>query len=133
MVHIADASIIDGYNGLVALEKLVLKANRYFASLCLADWDSDVVSHSLCNPVFLIRSGVLFSSLYSSSSRTWLLEATGRSSGCQRHEELKGGGDLVGWDLRWVPSGPDPMHHNGTLRKPRSPPDQRQAMQEKAY
>ncbi|KAJ0976674.1 hypothetical protein J5N97_012148 [Dioscorea zingiberensis] len=36
-------------------------------------------------------------------------------------EELKGGGDLVGWDLRWVPSGPDPMHHNGSPRKPRSP------------
>ncbi|GKV34986.1 hypothetical protein SLEP1_g43312 [Rubroshorea leprosula] len=30
--------------------------------------------------------------------------------------------NLVGWELRTVPSGPDPLHHNGgSPKKPRTP------------
>ncbi|KAM0939767.1 hypothetical protein DsansV1_C19g0156911 [Dioscorea sansibarensis] len=35
--------------------------------------------------------------------------------------ERRSRGDLVGLDLRWVPSGPDPLHHSGSPRKPRTP------------
>ncbi|XP_019052239.1 PREDICTED: uncharacterized protein LOC109114329 [Nelumbo nucifera] len=32
------------------------------------------------------------------------------------------GGNLVSWDLRRVPSGPDPLHHNGgSPKKPQTP------------
>ncbi|KAA8544339.1 hypothetical protein F0562_022393 [Nyssa sinensis] len=32
------------------------------------------------------------------------------------------GGNLVGWELRKVPSGPDPLHHNGGgPKKPKTP------------
>ncbi|XP_020596244.1 uncharacterized protein LOC110036193 [Phalaenopsis equestris] len=29
--------------------------------------------------------------------------------------------DLVGWEMRWVPSGPDPLHHNSSPKKPQTP------------
>nr|DAD28943.1 TPA_asm: hypothetical protein HUJ06_030411 [Nelumbo nucifera] len=33
-----------------------------------------------------------------------------------------GGGNLVGWDLRRAPSGPDPLHHHGdSPKKPQTP------------
>lgn len=33
----------------------------------------------------------------------------------------EGRGDLYRSDLRWVPSGPDPMHHHGSPKKPETP------------
>ncbi|XP_042475669.1 uncharacterized protein LOC122057583 [Macadamia integrifolia] len=54
-------------------------------------------------------------------------------NGEEEDEELfKGGGfgtldsrhgkDVVSWDLRKAPSGPDPLHHNGgSPKKPRTP------------
>ncbi|KAJ0976001.1 hypothetical protein J5N97_017966 [Dioscorea zingiberensis] len=47
MVHVADAAIVDGYDGRVALEKLVLKADRCSDSLRRAGWASDDVSDAL--------------------------------------------------------------------------------------
>lgn len=47
MVHVADGSIVDGYDEKVALEKLVLKADRCSDSLRRAGWDSDEVSDAL--------------------------------------------------------------------------------------
>ncbi|KAL5763677.1 hypothetical protein ACOSP7_016028 [Xanthoceras sorbifolium] len=31
------------------------------------------------------------------------------------------GPKMEGWELREVPSGPDPLHHNGNPKKPRTP------------
>ncbi|KAK3205610.1 hypothetical protein Dsin_019656 [Dipteronia sinensis] len=31
------------------------------------------------------------------------------------------GKNLEGWELRMVPSGPDPLHHNANPKKPRTP------------
>ncbi|KAF8397970.1 hypothetical protein HHK36_016896 [Tetracentron sinense] len=37
-------------------------------------------------------------------------------------EKVRDDGNLVGWELRKVPSGPDPLHHNGgSPTKPRTP------------
>ncbi|KAF8403367.1 hypothetical protein HHK36_011469 [Tetracentron sinense] len=42
-----------------------------------------------------------------------------RSTGSMGNRD---GGDLVGWDLRRAPSGPDPLHHNGGgPKKPQTP------------
>ncbi|KAK1300663.1 Protein FLORAL ORGAN NUMBER2 [Acorus calamus] len=32
-----------------------------------------------------------------------------------------GSNNMYGWDLRRVPSGPDPLHHNGSPKKPQTP------------
>ncbi|MED6193206.1 hypothetical protein PIB30_016937 [Stylosanthes scabra] len=34
---------------------------------------------------------------------------------------MKGGEKSVSWELRRVPSGPDPLHHNGGNPKPQTP------------
>ncbi|KAK2640819.1 hypothetical protein Ddye_022582 [Dipteronia dyeriana] len=31
------------------------------------------------------------------------------------------GKNMEGWELRMVPSGPDPLHHNANPKKPRTP------------
>ncbi|KAI9193854.1 hypothetical protein LWI28_000699 [Acer negundo] len=31
------------------------------------------------------------------------------------------GQNMEGWELRTVPSGPDPLHHNANPKKPRTP------------
>ncbi|KAJ8615448.1 hypothetical protein MRB53_034820 [Persea americana] len=40
-----------------------------------------------------------------------------RSLGPQSGDEK----DMNGWDLRRVPSGPDPLHHNSSPKKPQTP------------
>ncbi|KAG0485233.1 hypothetical protein HPP92_009312 [Vanilla planifolia] len=72
-----------------------------------------VSANAGCGP----RHGCLSSSSHPFQSRVMKADRAGASATARPIPT----GDLVGWEMRWVPSGPDPLHHNSSPKKPKTP------------